>query len=176
MRAVLERNGFAVEAEMPLMICSNEELAPIADPDGIEFVVATEMKDVVAALEVQCEAFGDPPPDDTTIQRQFRMANQDLVLLLARDKSIGEPAGAGMTVPPIDGVTEVAGIAVKATFRKRGIAATLSYRLSRLALDRGVQTLFLSPASDEGERVYGRVGFHSVSGILHMALPVVHSE
>ena len=175
-RAVLERNGFEAEADLPLMICSNTDLQPVPDPDGVLFEVATEKSDVIAALEVQCEAFGDPPPDETTIQRQHRMANEELTLLLARKAAKGEPAGAGMTVPPLDGVTEVAGIAVLEHFRKTGIAGALTYRLSKLAFERGVTTLFLSPASDEGERIYGRVGYRSVSGILHLSLPFERSR
>jgi predicted GNAT family acetyltransferase len=99
----------------------------------------------------------------------LRMANDDLILMLARDIATGTPAGAAMTIPAIDGITEVVGIAVLERFRKRGIAAALTYRLSQLAFDRGLRTLFLSPASDEGERIYGRVGYRSVAGIVHMS-------
>jgi len=60
---------------------------------------------------------------------------------------------------------------VRDTFRWRGIAAAMTARLTRDAYAAGVATVFLMPAHDEGERIYGRAGFATTSQILHISLP-----
>ena len=71
------------------------------------------------------------------------------------------PVGGG-SYTPVDGVAEIAGVAVLPAYRRRGLGAQLTYVLARDALDRGVTTVFCGAASLDVARVYERVGFRRI--------------
>jgi ribosomal protein S18 acetylase RimI-like enzyme len=60
---------------------------------------------------------------------------------------------------PVDGVSEVVGVATLPAFRRRGIAAAVVHRLLVDALERGITTVFISADDDNVARIYERVGF-----------------
>lgn len=60
---------------------------------------------------------------------------------------------------PIDGVTEVMGVATLPSHRRRGLAAQVVARLLADATERGCSLALLSAADDDVARVYERVGF-----------------
>jgi ribosomal protein S18 acetylase RimI-like enzyme len=59
----------------------------------------------------------------------------------------------------VDEVTEIAGVGVLPAYRRRGLAAALTYVLAKDAIDSGVITVFCSAASDDVARVYEGIGF-----------------
>jgi GNAT superfamily N-acetyltransferase len=61
-----------------------------------------------------------------------------------------------------EGAAEVVGVATLPSARRRGYAAVVSALLARTALDRGNDIVFLSAASEDVARVYGRIGFTRV--------------
>lgn len=63
---------------------------------------------------------------------------------------------------PIDGVTEVMGVATLPAYRRRSLAAQVVSRLLVDAADRGCTLALLSAADDDVARVYERVGFTRV--------------
>jgi predicted acetyltransferase len=65
--------------------------------------------------------------------------------------------------------TEIAGIGVRASFRRRGIAGALTARLVREAFAAGVSVAFITPGHDEEARIYSRAGFVPVGEILHIS-------
>lgn len=71
----------------------------------------------------------------------------------------GQPAAAGMFHAPLDGVTELLGIATLEPFRGRGIAAAVTTRMTELAFAHGCDLVFLRPADAHAARVYARVGY-----------------
>jgi ribosomal protein S18 acetylase RimI-like enzyme len=71
---------------------------------------------------------------------------------------------------PVDGVTEVVGIAVVQDVRRRGIGAAITSALVTDARARGVGTVFLSAEDDAVARTYERVGFRTV-GLVGAAEP-----
>lgn len=75
----------------------------------------------------------------------------------AEQPDIGPVGGGGHT--PVGEVTEIAGVGVLPAFRRRGLAAALTYVLARDAIDHGVTTVFCSAQSDDVARIYQRVGF-----------------
>jgi ribosomal protein S18 acetylase RimI-like enzyme len=76
----------------------------------------------------------------------------------------GEPVAAGAH-QPVDGVTEVVGVACLPAFRRRGLAAAVTSLLVADALERGVTTVCLSADDEDVERLYGRLGFVTVGSV-----------
>src|SRR5947209_8402018 len=166
----LNAAGFAAEGLLPLMIyASGSENITVA-PQGFEVITASSDADFLATLVVQFEAYKDtssPSPDDVARLRSSVEAGG--IAVFARDTESGEPAGAGVCAPPFGGVTELAAIGVRDTFRRRGIAGAVTARLADEASAAGTTTIFLTPAHDEAERIYSRVGFRSVARMLHIS-------
>lgn len=57
------------------------------------------------------------------------------------------------------GVAELVGIATLPSARRRGIGAAVAETLARAAIERGLDTVFLSAEDDDVARVYERAGF-----------------
>ncbi len=68
----------------------------------------------------------------------------------------------GGTHTPIGGTSEITGVGVLPAFRRRGLAASLTYVLAMDALARGPRTVFCSAEDDDVARVYGRIGVRRV--------------
>lgn len=83
----------------------------------------------------------------------------------------GAPAGASYFGPPIAGVSELAGIATLAAFRKRGIASLLTWHAAQAVFDAGVELAFLTAEDARAGRVYERVGFQPFSTMLAYSEP-----
>jgi ribosomal protein S18 acetylase RimI-like enzyme len=73
----------------------------------------------------------------------------------------GDPVSVG-SHQPRGKVTEIVGVATLPALRRRGIGAAVTGLLVEDALDRGVETVFLSAGSDDVARVYERLGFRTV--------------
>ena len=71
------------------------------------------------------------------------------------------PVGGG-SYSPVGDIAEIAGVGVLPAYRRRGLAASLTYVLAHDALERGVSTVFCSAQSDDVARVYGGIGFERV--------------
>ena len=170
--------GFTVEGRLPLMICTpgSEQLLPI--PPEIELILPVSDDELLGTVAAQNEAYGEaaPSPEDVDSLRQSLAAGG--IAVFARVAATGEPAGAGVCTPPQNQTTEIAGIGVRAAFRRRGIAGALTARLLREAFDAGVTVAFLMTAHEQEFRVYTRAGFSAIlcegfanGEILHISLP-----
>ena len=82
------------------------------------------------------------------------------VLAGAFDPEAG-PVGGGSHNPRGE-VTEIVGVGVLPAYRRRGLAAAITARLARHALDNGVRTVFCSAQDDAVAHVYESVGFRRV--------------
>lgn len=78
------------------------------------------------------------------------------------DGELGRPVGGGSHSPRGE-TTELMGIAVLPSARRRGLGAAIAAELATDAGDRGVTTCFLSAQDDAVARVYERVGFRRVA-------------
>jgi ribosomal protein S18 acetylase RimI-like enzyme len=169
--AALLDSGFVVEGRLPVMVCTPGTARDLPAPLGIELVSPRTDDDVLAMITAQNEAYGDPAPGrDEVKARQANLAAGGLAIL-AREMATGEPAGGGICDVPQEGITELAGVGVRAAFRRRGIAGALTSQLTRDAFSRGVRIVFLTPAHDAEERIYARAGFCRASAQLHISLP-----
>jgi ribosomal protein S18 acetylase RimI-like enzyme len=84
----------------------------------------------------------------------------------------GEPAGGGVAVAVRDGMSEVAGIAVRPKFERRGIGAALTLHLTRAAHAAGAELVYLTPGGDAQERLYARVGYRRTDSVLFLTKEV----
>lgn len=168
--AALLAAGFTAEGRLPVMLCTPDSARDLPVPAGVELRAPTSDDDIRAMVAAQNEAYGEGPPSPAEVEaRRANLAAGGLAIL-ARDVLTGEPAGGGICDVPQQGITELAGVGVRAVFRRRGIAAALTTRLTRDAFARGVTTVFLTPAHDAEERIYTRAGFSRTSEQLHISL------
>jgi predicted GNAT family acetyltransferase len=139
-------------------------------PDGIELLAPTTDDDLRDLRIVQHEAYEDPDAvDDATVARLRANLAGGAGAVLARSMADGTPVGAGEYTEPIDGVSEITSIAVRAPWRRRGIATAISARLLADVTAAGVTSPFLMANTDES-RVYAGVGFKPIGEILHISL------
>lgn len=167
----LARAGFKREGELPLMVCSGTTLRFPVAPDGVTLSLINDDSDLEAAARVQNEAYRGPQTSGADIARLRSLVDRRGAVALARDSASGEAVGAGLHTPPLNDMTEVAAIGVRATFRRRGIGAALAALLALNALTRAHSRPFLMAARDEEARLYGRVGFAACATMLHTSCP-----
>ncbi|MEV0131968.1 GNAT family N-acetyltransferase [Dactylosporangium sp. NPDC050688] len=156
--------GFTVTDRLPLMECPPGAEVNQPLPDGIELVTPAtedEFRDMVAA---QHEAFGEPPPSAEHVAKARASGN---IHLFARTTD-GEPAGGGAAVAVRDGISEVAGIAVRPKFERCGVGGAITLHLTRAARAAGAGLVYLTPAGDAQERVYARVGYRRTDSVLFL--------
>jgi ribosomal protein S18 acetylase RimI-like enzyme len=147
--------GFAIDACLPVMICGEaSSVASLAE--GIDVVLAYDDTDIVQAAETVAAAFGN---DASHPDRLRRLVAQGGLLVIACDRDSEMIVGTGVARPICDGVTEVAGIGVVPTFRRRGIAGVMTSLLAREVFARGATLAWLSPGGEAAQRIYARAGF-----------------
>jgi ribosomal protein S18 acetylase RimI-like enzyme len=71
------------------------------------------------------------------------------------------PVAAG-SYQAVDGVAEITGVGVLPTHRRQGLGAAVTALLAADALERGVETVFLSATDEVVARVYARIGFREI--------------
>jgi len=71
------------------------------------------------------------------------------------------PVAAG-SCQAVDGVAEITGVGVLPADRRQGLGAAVTALLARDALERGVETVFLSASDDAVARIYARIGFRRI--------------
>jgi GNAT superfamily N-acetyltransferase len=161
--------GFAIEGRFALMTLRRGEEQALPVPSGIELVMPNSDRELLGTRAVQHEAYGEPePPTAADVERLTGNLRAGGMAVLARVEATGEPVGAGEYTPLLHGLTEIAGVAVRSPFRRRGIAAAMTAWLARAALDAGAVAPFLM-ADEAEERIYARAGFRTTSRILHIS-------
>jgi ribosomal protein S18 acetylase RimI-like enzyme len=71
------------------------------------------------------------------------------------------PLAAG-SYQAVDGVAEITGVGVLPASRRQGLGAAVTALLAADAVERGVETVFLSASDDAVARVYARIGFREI--------------
>ena len=88
------------------------------------------------------------------------LADGSLARVSAYDDALG-PLSTGGYQHAL-GVAEVVGVATLPSARRRGLGAAVTARLATLALERGLDLVFLSAQDDDVARVYERIGFRRI--------------
>ena len=151
--------GFTVEARHRYLVCTPDRVSASPVPDG--FVLAEpgtdrDRAELVAALN---EAFGEAPEASEAAVAATRRTQERGGVVIAARTAAGEPAGGGQAAPAVDGVSEVAGIGVRARFRQRGLGGAITGEIVRRAFAAGTEIAWLEAGGDDSGRVYERVGF-----------------
>jgi ribosomal protein S18 acetylase RimI-like enzyme len=154
--------GFALEDRTVLLTCTRDSFRPALPIPGLEIVALASdspAADLLAHKEVQRQGFGDTAGEPITLAdvERFRPKLAQSGAFLARLE--GAPVAAGDFTAPLDGFTELVGIATLGEYRRRGIAAALTAHAAKTAFARGVEVAFLTAADERAGRVYERVGF-----------------
>jgi GNAT superfamily N-acetyltransferase len=166
----LRAAGFEVEGRAPLMACPPGDLAAPKPVAGLELFEPRADDDLFGLTTVQHYAYGEPgTPDRQAINGLRHTYENGGIVLLGTIE--GEPAGGGSCSIPIDGLTEIAGIAVAELFRRRGVGAAVAARLTELAFERGLRVPWLEPSGETSERVYAGIGYRIIGEKLNISLP-----
>jgi ribosomal protein S18 acetylase RimI-like enzyme len=160
----LRAAGFVEQGRYPLMVCTPETWRDGPQVPGLSIVrvgADAPEDDISATIVAQQHGFN---PADVTLPneadiRDFRESQDRRITMLGRID--GEPAGAGVAMPPYDQITEIGGVATLVQFRRRGIAAAVTAALTRAAFDAGARIALLTAADTAAGRVYERAGFRT---------------
>lgn len=160
--------------EFPLLVLEGEPVA-VAQPEGIDIrLVGADNAAFAQAHAVAWVGFGAPGtargpegsrerderasaanPDELGFMRD--RARRGLSISYAAFDETG-PIAIG-THQPVDGVSEIVGVATLPQARRRGLAGALTAALVADARRRAVHTLFMGADSNDVARVYERAGF-----------------
>ncbi len=169
--ATVEAAGVRVE-QCPLLVLDgaprgNAAHARILSSDERDVLVASRAA-VSAAFSAGGTAVGDEGTEsrDASLDSPFAAITESVVARIdagelttaAAFAPDAGPVGGG-SYSPVAGVAEIAGVGVLPAYRRRGLAAQVTYLLAADALARGATTVFCSAQSDDVARVYEGVGF-----------------
>jgi GNAT superfamily N-acetyltransferase len=121
-------------------------------------------EDLPQALHIDSSAFGLDPEENRRWLRPLLAAER---VEFALATLAGEPVGTAYVLRT-DGAAGpcayLAGVAVLATARRRGVAAAMSSWLLERAFAAGAELAHLNPDTEGAARIYGRLGFTELPG------------
>lgn len=169
--AALTAAGFIETERQWSMICSWQTLRAPPAVEGLSIIplsVESAFADIRDFLLVQQEGF-DPssqavPGEAAVQQARIDFLNGGWQPYLAR--AGGEPAACAVAARIIGGVTELTGIATRPSFRRRGIAAFLTWYATSEAFHQAADIACLTAADEGAGRVYERAGFQPFTTML----------
>jgi ribosomal protein S18 acetylase RimI-like enzyme len=170
--AALTAAGFTVERRTPVMVSGPGIALTPRQPAGITVRTAAADADLHAAAAVQHEAYEMPqPPGPHDVERLAGVVRRGGVISVAVDDASDQIVGAGLVdvTDPGTSTGELAAVAVRAAFRRRGIASALSAHLANTAHSQAITLVFLEAEPGE-ERIYRRTGFVDVTTKIWMSL------
>ena len=165
--------GFTAENRAAVMACSAETLIRAEAVADILITEPTDDAGLLATATVQHAGYGEPgEPGPGEVAWLRGTVEGGGVVALATTAGVGgvTAVAAGACTPLVDGLSELAGVAVAADFRRRGIGAMLSAQLTATALDRGCRTVWLEPGEPGIGRIYARIGYRTVGEKLNISL------
>jgi ribosomal protein S18 acetylase RimI-like enzyme len=170
LEARLTSQGWTVEDRLPLMTCTTESLRDPRAPDGALIEAPVGDATLLEMATLQHDIFEDPEPaDERTVTRLRDTLSRGGRALMARDTATGRMIGAAQAGPPAGGATEVVGVVVAPSHRRRGLAAAMVSALARECFDGGLATVFLE-AAPGADGAYRNAGFLQTSSSVHISL------
>jgi len=176
MAAAAAEAGLQVVAH-PLLVLAESLPAPPPPPEITVRVVAPEEQELDRIWAVPAVAFGHQGTaagEAGAAERDKIAADHDagtIAMLRERLRSghsvlaaaFGPdgPVAAG-SCQAAGGVAEITGVGVLPTHRRRGLGAAVTALLAADALERGVETVFLSATDSVVARIYARIGFREI--------------
>ena len=171
LEALLVAAGFTIEARHEYLICRPGTLAPPPAPAGFVLREPLDDADRLAMVTAQHEAFGGPTPKDADVERMSRVQSRGGVSVMAVAED-GACAGGGQAVPPQHGVSEVAGIAIRPEYRRRGIASAVTAAVTGRLFEAGTEIAWLEASGTDSRRIYERIGYRATGNRLYISRPI----
>ena len=162
--------GLIEEGRNPLMVCTPISFQPAPIVPGLtirQLTPESPRADLAAFISVQGQSFGEADRVEATdaqiedLRRRSGLGGHYLLGLVD-----STPVATGAYTVPLDGFTELVGIATLADYRRRGVASALTASMAQAAFRIGVQVAFMAAADERAGRVYERVGFHPYVNVL----------
>ena len=162
--------------EAPLMVLDHSVWRVPEPPSGMTLrVLDADDGALAAARAVQNVGFGaagtaagpeglterDAATDDDGLEFTRERLRRGVSVMAVAEADYG-PVATGMH-QPVEGVSEVVGVATLPAVRRQGLGGAVTGALVEDALARGVKTVFLSAGSEDVARVYARLGFRRVA-------------
>jgi GNAT superfamily N-acetyltransferase len=172
--AALRAAGFVEEGRQHFMICTPLSFKTPPAIQGLTITVVhpnSPVPDVQAYIAVQRQGF-DPTNTTPVTEEEAQGSRATLesgTAFLARLGNV--PVSVGMLMNPLDGITELAGVATLAAYRRRGIAAALTAYALQIAFAQGVEIACLTAGDVAAGRVYEQAGFFSFATMLAYHVP-----
>lgn len=163
--------GFLVENRAPVMCAEAADLRSVPPVGGLTIRRPLDEADLAAAASVQHDAYGEPGVVGSGEVDWLRETAAGGGLVLLATVEDGSAAGAGVCSPPLEGISELAGLAVLEQYRQRGIGAALAGRLTADGFDLGYRTLWLEPGDADVQRIYARLGYRVIGEKLNISWP-----
>lgn len=144
----------------PLLVL--DRLEPVDSALSVAILAAPDPRladvvDAVSAGFAGVERDGERPD----VARQGERIAQGWAVMAGAFDTAGSAVGGGTHLPR-GSATEIVGIAVVPSARRRGAGARIAATLAADALASGIDTVFLSAQNDDVARVYERVGFRRI--------------
>ena len=163
--------GFTVEERHEYLVCTVETRTVPPTPEGFTLRVPATDTERAAMIAAQHEAFGagvvQAPPADIARMARLQANGGIAVMAVASD---GACAGGGQAVPPNNGVSEVAGIAVPPRYRRQGLAAAFTADITARLFQAGADLAWLEASGPDSWRIYERIGYRPTGKRLYIAL------
>lgn len=168
---LLLAGGFQVEARHDYLVCTPTTYRPAPVPSGFTVYAPETDDDFRDLAAAQNEAFGGSfEATDADVAGGRRTQKRGGVVVLARDAD-GAIAGGGSAGVVSLGLAEVGGIATRAVFRKRGVAAAVTSEITARVFANGAEAAWLEASGDQSWRVYERVGYVPTGKRLYISVP-----
>jgi len=155
--------GFSLEGRYPLLVCDPQSYRAAPEVRGLEIqrlTVDSRSSELREFVVVERQGFNHRVTEDVTdvdcedLRESIRRGS---LAFLARLN--GQSAGIASCTVPLDGLTELAGIATLPEYRRHGIATAITAAAAQAAFGCGVEAAFLTAGDSQAGRVYQRVGF-----------------
>lgn len=166
--------GFIEERRGEALVCTPATLqsAPVrADLQVVTITAESSLDEIRENLDTNERGFN---PEGATPATEADAAAFRPTLVAGRGFTVrlaGQAVAAGLFEAPVGGVAELVGITTLASFRRRGIATTLTAAMTRAAFAQGATLAFLRTSDAGARRVYERVGFRLGGALLTFAEP-----
>jgi ribosomal protein S18 acetylase RimI-like enzyme len=153
--------GVDVE-EVPLMV-SRRRGQDLREVPGRRVVLTGDSVDLAPVVGVIGAAFaGRDDHEPGTVGVRPRLLDEGTLLMVAAYDETGALVGGGSAAPR-GTVAELMGIATLPAARGRGHGTAITNALRTELRGRGVETVFLTAASDDATSIYAAVGFERVA-------------
>jgi len=170
LEALLTAAGFTVEARHEYLVCSPGSLTTPPTPDGFDLREPSTEEQRAAMMSAQHDAFGgEPVASEADVARIRRLQSSGGIAVMAVNGD-GTCAGGGLAVAPNAGVSEVAGIAVREPYRRRGLAGAITAGITERLFAAGTEIAWLEASGEDSWRVYERIGYRPAGKRLYIAL------